>query len=239
MAFASPKRKRAENLGSSPVTAPLLIPRFPQLPPDFQNIDGGSPRTEVAGQFQDLQISSREFDAAPDLDDRPRKKTHYDDEIMESSQESATKSPRTFQQVDGPDDHSQPYQPPTAEHFTFQRSMSSIFPNVETPRPKSPSLKGEVSDQYWHESEITGHDPDDPDDDGYGINGIGFKPTSAMAQARTLKRKHQIAEYRNREAKEARQKRSERRRVASTESKNTSPVPESPSKSKVRFREIG
>lgn len=65
----------------------------------------------------------------------------------------------------------------------------------------------------WHDDEITGHNPTDPDDDGEGINGIGFKPTPAMAYARTEKRRQQIQEYKNREAREARAKRSERRRV--------------------------
>lgn len=64
----------------------------------------------------------------------------------------------------------------------------------------------------WHDDEITGHDPDDPDDDGEGINGIGFKPTPAEAYVRAQKRRAQMAEYRNREAREARKMRSERRR---------------------------
>jgi hypothetical protein len=64
----------------------------------------------------------------------------------------------------------------------------------------------------WHDDEITGHDPDDPDDDGEGINGIGFKPTPAEAYARAQKRRAQMAEYRNREARDARKMRSERRR---------------------------
>lgn len=64
----------------------------------------------------------------------------------------------------------------------------------------------------WHDDEITGHNPDDPDDDGEGINGIGFKPTPAIAYARTEKRRQQMVEYKNREAREARAKRSERRR---------------------------
>jgi len=64
----------------------------------------------------------------------------------------------------------------------------------------------------WHDDEITGHDPDDPDDDGEGINGIGFKPTPAMARARADRRKQQLAEYKSREAREARAKRSEKRR---------------------------
>jgi hypothetical protein len=71
----------------------------------------------------------------------------------------------------------------------------------------------------WHDDEITGHNPDDPDDDGEGINGIGFKPTPAMAYARMEKRRMQMAEYRNREAREARAKRSERRRGSDTQSR--------------------
>ncbi|APA14261.1 hypothetical protein SS1G_11935 [Sclerotinia sclerotiorum 1980 UF-70] len=64
----------------------------------------------------------------------------------------------------------------------------------------------------WHDDEITGHKPDDPDDDGEGINGIGFRPTPAIAYARTERRKQQMADYRSREAREARARRSERRR---------------------------
>jgi hypothetical protein len=64
----------------------------------------------------------------------------------------------------------------------------------------------------WHEDEITVYDPDDEDDDGHGINGIGFKPTPALAHARTMKRRQQLAEYRKREESDARAKRSQRRR---------------------------
>jgi hypothetical protein len=64
----------------------------------------------------------------------------------------------------------------------------------------------------WHDDEITGHDPSDPEDDGEGINGIGFKPTPAEARARAEKRRRQMEEYKSREMKEARARRSERRR---------------------------
>jgi hypothetical protein len=64
----------------------------------------------------------------------------------------------------------------------------------------------------WHDDEITGHDPSDPEDDGEGINGIGFKPTPAEARARAERRRQQMAEYKSREMREARAKRSERRR---------------------------
>lgn len=64
----------------------------------------------------------------------------------------------------------------------------------------------------WHEDEITVYDPEDEDDDGVGINGIGFKPTPAIAYARTMKRRQQLAEYRKREEREARARRNLRRR---------------------------
>lgn len=64
----------------------------------------------------------------------------------------------------------------------------------------------------WHEDEITVYDPYDKDDDGTGINGVGFKPTPAMAEARAVRRRHQMAEYRKREENEARARRSQRRR---------------------------
>ncbi len=87
----------------------------------------------------------------------------------------------------------------------------------------------------WHESEITGHNPTDPNDDGYGINGIGFKPTPAIAWARSQKRKQQLEEYRNREAREARQRRSERRRAESVELSADSAESAPKRKAKVRF----
>lgn len=63
----------------------------------------------------------------------------------------------------------------------------------------------------WHDSEITGHNPTDPSDDGYGINGLGFKPTASMAWNRSQKRQKQVADWRSREAREARERRREKR----------------------------
>ncbi|PLB53091.1 hypothetical protein P170DRAFT_434810 [Aspergillus steynii IBT 23096] len=63
----------------------------------------------------------------------------------------------------------------------------------------------------WHDSEITGHDPTDPSDDGYGINGLGFKPTASMAWNRSQKRQKQITDWRSRESREARERRREKR----------------------------
>ena len=97
--------------------------------------------------------------------------------------------------------------PPTAESHTIPHSLS--------PRSSPPAS---ISELVWQESEITGHSPDDPTDDGYGINGIGFRPTAAMAQARTRRRRQQVAEWKSREAREARQRRMDRRRGSDNDS---------------------
>ncbi|KAF2717363.1 hypothetical protein K431DRAFT_306974 [Polychaeton citri CBS 116435] len=52
----------------------------------------------------------------------------------------------------------------------------------------------------------------DDTDDGEGINGIGFKPTPAVAYARAERRKRQLSDWKAREAREERQRRVERRR---------------------------
>ncbi|KAK4549210.1 hypothetical protein LTR36_007668 [Oleoguttula mirabilis] len=89
----------------------------------------------------------------------------------------------------------------------------------------------------WQDDEITGHDidPTSPDDDGLGINGIGFKPTAAMAYARSQKRKQQVNEWRVREARESRQKRFERRRGAD----GTEPKSDPAARRSVRFEGFG
>jgi hypothetical protein len=89
-------------------------------------------------------------------------------------------------------------------------------------RPTSPQVVIDDDSQIsidqaslkWQDPELTGHDIDatTPDDDGEGINGIGFKPTAAIAYARSQKRKKQVSEWRAREAREERQRRFERRR---------------------------
>ncbi|KAK0612748.1 Synapse-associated protein of 47 kDa [Lasiodiplodia hormozganensis] len=102
---------------------------------------------------------------------------------------------------------------PSPSIRTYATSSSS-----STSASSLPSAPPPPSDQAaltWQDSEITGHEIDrEQDDDGYGINGLGFRPTHAVAQHRALKRRQQILEWRAREAREARQKRSERRRLA-------------------------
>lgn len=107
--------------------------------------------------------------------------------------------------------------------------------------PFEPSLPNvdeamlDMSALTWQDNEITGHELDatSPDDDGEGINGIGFRPTPAMAYARSQKRKQQVEGWRAREAREARQRRIERRRGGSS----SDPVAGEPVRRVVRFSE--
>lgn len=68
------------------------------------------------------------------------------------------------------------------------------------------------ADLTWHDDEITGNNPSDTEDDGVGLNGLGFQPSAAQTYQRIQKRKQQMADYKSREAKEARAKRGARRR---------------------------
>lgn len=92
---------------------------------------------------------------------------------------------------------------------TIQTSMSTTHLPSQ-PRPASPPL----SALTWQDDEITGHltgPANDPDDDGTGLNGIGFKPTPAIAYHRAQKRRQQLSEWKARETREARAKRIQRR----------------------------
>ncbi|PSN62478.1 hypothetical protein BS50DRAFT_577380 [Corynespora cassiicola Philippines] len=105
------------------------------------------------------------------------------------------------------------------------------------PRPRQMSPSPPLSELTWQDDEITGHlaDPSkDPEDDGTGLNGIGFKPTPAIAYARAQKRRQQLMEWRTREAREARAKRTERRRrgVGGSASRETTVEREMPSTAK-------
>lgn len=97
---------------------------------------------------------------------------------------------------------------PISPSLTFKCEPSSPS-RVKSPPPTK--LNPAHSDLVWTAAEITGHNPTDPADDGYGINGIGFRPTPAIAQARAQKRRQQVTEWKSREAREARQRRLEKR----------------------------
>lgn len=226
--MTSPKRKRDQH-PVPPLHTDQIEP-YPRLHSDLRQQGGHSPRTTVAGRLQSLDIGSEARSGFEGTEPHDRKRVRTED-----ADDCPTSSPC----------------PPSEQHggsrgsgqgeveFTFRHSdtlpvESSVTAALNT-RPGSPSLVGEANDLYWIDDEITGHNPDDPTDDGYGINGIGFRPTAGQAYQRSQRRQQQLAEYRSRETREARQRRGERRRTALTESAEPSIGEEK--KARVHFEE--
>ena len=197
MNAGSPKRKRGHTLPLDTKLPGLRLLNDSDLEDHIE-----SPKTKFARQFDDLEIqghfekldrdSIQKLSTSPENNECERGET--------PSQQKKSISPRRKRI---------PLSPSKAKS---EGAMKSAVIAESTPRSKSPPLASELSDEFWHDSEITGHDPDDPDDDGYGINGVGFKPTAATAWSRSQQRKQQLNDYKNREAREARQQRSERRK---------------------------
>ncbi|KFY26146.1 hypothetical protein V491_01440 [Pseudogymnoascus sp. VKM F-3775] len=101
--------------------------------------------------------------------------------------------------------HKQSASPPSPDPPPQQFSPAPSPPVTPTRSPPQ-----EPASLHWEESEITGHNPSDPEDDGEGINGVGFKPSAAIARARSERRRKQLADYKSREDKEARDARAKR-----------------------------
>ncbi|KAK4947295.1 hypothetical protein LTR10_013663 [Elasticomyces elasticus] len=219
MTSPSPKRKRGHAL---PLDTKGPFSRL-WLEEDVDDYgDGASPRTKVAKHLDDLQIDS------PEANSR-----HGVDCIEMSNHPELSALSAAPKEESGNNTERQPHQTPIdVPRSTLAESVT------ESPISKSPPLGGEISEHLWHDSEITGHDPNDPSDDLYGINGIGFRPTAAVAWSRSQQRKKQLAEYKNREAREARQQRSERRKRFISDSDDAPSLDSSPRKSmRVRFED--
>ena len=196
MSPASPKRKRDRSPSlDTKASKPRLLD---ESDPD-DHVE--SPRSAVTKYFDDLEIHSRSnqesVDAGTKQDGMAKVATR---QLAEASILKGKPISQRRQQ-----------KPQYSAIDAAGCGNTSIGSPAKSLRSKSPPLTKEVSDEFWHDSEITGHDPDDPDDDGYGINGIGFRPTSAIAWSRYERRKQQLNDYKNREAQEARRRRSERR----------------------------
>ena len=231
----SPKRKRG--VQDSPlIDAPCQTrPRTANLPnqsPAYgETSAGGSPRSTVAGHLQGLNLES--YNSIPQLDfsgnhgptDYPSTystptKNGFNSYVCAPSHTSNAPVTPPLNSDEShtaavPLPHDRPAQlevpeTPRLRPVTSPTPPPSAKTSLES-KPITP-LPSPTPNLWWDDSEITGHDPKDPNDDGYGINGIGFLPTPAIANARLERRKKQVAEWKNREAKEARQKRSDRRR---------------------------
>ncbi|KAJ6138577.1 hypothetical protein N7471_005063 [Penicillium samsonianum] len=238
----SPKRKRepSESDCYSPSASPTSISSidsFQEVPlRDEDELESYSPRTAVVGRFGELAIRGDLLSDSGTLTGNPRRGSlvlqaqkacepdshevkNMPEALPATSSEPGDRQALRFEppatQDPTQDPTSLPNSPSKKKPATFSRK------NLNPPSPSkrkqrlSPPLADTPSEEdplVWHDSEITGHNPSDPTDDGYGINGIGFKPTASIAWERSQRRQKQVAEWRNREAREARERRRERRR---------------------------
>jgi hypothetical protein len=103
----------------------------------------------------------------------------------------------------------------TSPHSAAANTSLQSRSRTQRPHQRNRSPSPPLSNLTWQDGEITGHLTrpfTDPDDDGTGWNGIGFRPTPTIAHARAQRRRQQVLDWKAREAREARAKRSERRR---------------------------
>ncbi|KAI4717932.1 hypothetical protein E4T48_05863 [Aureobasidium sp. EXF-10727] len=130
-------------------------------------------------------------------------------------------------------------------HMTLPAAIKIAQDKLSTLRCDSPTTLAEDDtpdrneNMTWHEDEITGHNIDyTSDDDGEGINGIGFIPTPQMVTKRSEWRRRQILEWRARESKEARQRRYDKRKTSQRDSAISLDEGTSFKRRMVRFAEV-
>ena len=222
------RRREPQDISTSSEPSPtrLKIRNLPRRPLIQKEMTSSrNPRTNMEGHMQRLdlhdltEVSKLDFGESPSQSDVGRAPYFEPDVRLPNKQPS------------------EPHTPPSSSHGLVYptanesiRSLSSCPPprSPETPRSRPtasptppPSAKesnakiapSALSALWWSDTEITGHDPDpnDPMDDGEGINGVGFLPTPAIAFARAARRRRQVKEWKERETREARAQRGERR----------------------------
>ncbi|KAL9029844.1 MAG: hypothetical protein Q9196_001956 [Gyalolechia fulgens] len=225
--FAAPKRKRDSNdpsdLAPAPSPTRLRTSNLPArlvVPADDTNGDW-SPQTTVAGRFQNLNLTTYGVDFPTAMEKSFSSSSAIADSqgsdlsSGQASIPSTNSQPTTFNSsvptnLPLHSSTSHPTDLPLEIPETPRLKPTTCPSSVPSPRPRSKSPP--PLNLWWADAEITGHKPTDPADDGYGINGVGFLPTPAIANARAERRKRQVAEWKSREAREARQRRSEARR---------------------------
>ncbi|KAJ5513989.1 hypothetical protein N7463_003541 [Penicillium fimorum] len=238
----SPKRKRepSESDIYSPSASPTSLAStdsFQEVPlRDEDELESYSPRAAVAGRFGELAIRGDLFSDPGTLSCNSRRGSlalpaqkscepdnhehkNMPEALPATSSEPGDRQALRFEppatQDATPLPTSLPISPSKRKSATFSRKQLNPSSPSKRKQRLSPPLTETPSEEdplVWHDSEITGHNPSDPTDDGYGINGIGFKPTASIAWERSQKRQKQVAEWKNREAREARERRRERRR---------------------------
>lgn len=261
--FTSPKRKRDcdDSLPLRPPSKLKLDPTSSESAAEEAR-QPESPRGKVARQFQKLRLLGDEQGRVGrgrrgrNQDQEPAEaETNHEPDLLstgtvsaeELSEERATGSETALDTVDNaqpPNASSEPALAVSVSQDTSpskphkKKKMTGSRRTEQVRDRQNPPSEPDPDDNLrlftWQDDEITGHEMNDPDDDGEGINGIGFIPTPAMARARTEKRRQQIQEYKSREANEARRIRSERRRAAGLKKPDSGNEGES---RKVRFAE--
>lgn len=231
ISYRSPKRKRdvveeaEDNTPPASPTSTLSVASYPELKLlEGEEMGRCSPRTAVAGRFKELAIHEgvphsiriAQWHGSSSAAENPEPS-----EQVQSLQLSPKKSPNKTNQSGVLDENGsneerviQNQTHPTTQSTNGPSRNKAKAVSPTKPRRKKSPPPGDsniLESLTWDDSEITGHDPTDPNDDGYGINGIGFRPTAAIAWARSQQRQKQVAEWKNREAREAREKRRERR----------------------------
>ncbi|KAL2860762.1 uncharacterized protein BJX67DRAFT_375820 [Aspergillus lucknowensis] len=223
---------------ASPESNPPIISVQEARLRDWEDQGRDSPRAVVAGRLGELAIRGDSHQQLPDRSLHqpalvpllqtncfPRNSDLHGFHVMPDSQSSATaierSHPPTDQQSTSTSAANAESQPRSAKASVSPRKSSTsprksrtthapvkAHSAIGSPPPSDKAVEDPLT---WNDSEITGYNPTDPDDDGYGINGIGFKPTAEIAWARSQKRQKQVSEWKNREAREARERRRERR----------------------------
>ncbi|MCJ1477059.1 hypothetical protein MMC13_005730 [Lambiella insularis] len=234
----SPKRKRDSTSEHTLPYSPKAVRLRTDLSPSVSgavSTGNESPRTTVAGQMQALRlghelasplaetqsperpVSIKASHAFQNGAERPRISSSSDttaSEIHPSFADAAVTPPRIPSTP-----RLKPVTPSPARTISpLPRARRKSPP----PPPRSPSpspLPDSLGTEFLSTSELSRSSNSPPPSppsalevENLGLNGIGFRPTPAMAYARAQRRKQQLAEWKSREAREARQRRSELRR---------------------------
>jgi hypothetical protein len=191
---------------------------------ETDRLGSASPRTVAAKQFAHLLLSDQSGDEqpviapVPDEDLSIPQPTELRLDAIRTEETSTPpakrippprgiKSPR-------PRHKSSPFKLPSPSTPSTTASETPSTPTSTTSSRSDASLWDFDFDfraLTWQDSEITGHLMLDPDDDGTGINGIGFRPTAATATARSQRRRKQVLDWKATQAKEERERRAQRR----------------------------
>lgn len=179
-----------------------------------------SPRSKVAQRLESLDIRSD-----GDQSGSPRKRVRLNTTSSAGSESRVNQNQSTLQgtmKVTKRVDQQRRSRSPDTKEVEDSASLpAQVSPNRRIRSPPPPTyvearLQTEANAAAdpltWQISEITGMNLDTTaGDDGEGLNGIGFRPSPQIAFARRQKRKQQISDWRMREARDARQKRFDKR----------------------------